>query len=107
MKIEIKPVVTTVQCNNYWTSKINGAVFVEKEEDIEPVWKVLCEQDEYWECYKNLIKVAPLEVPDPTYLQRYCENCGKTDIYNVDEVKRKLAEQGIEIILYQYWEDRY
>jgi hypothetical protein len=107
MKIAIKPEVTEVQCQGSWWSKIQGVVLVEREADIEPVWKVLCEQDDYWESYKELIKVAPTEVTHPSDLQRLCEYCGKTDIYNVKAVKAKLAEQGIDIILYQYRDYEY
>ena len=101
MEIKIKP--QTFTCYESWESKQQGVVFVEKESDIEPVWKALCEQDDYWESYKNLIKVAPAEITNVILdLRPYCEYCGKTDIYNVKELKEKLAEQGIEIILFQY-----
>lgn len=103
MEIKIKPQVFT--CYESWEAKRQGVVFVEKEEDIEPVWEALRDQDDYWESYKNLIKVAPTEINQVTDLQRYCEYCGKTDIYKVSELKSKLGEKGIEIILFQYRED--
>lgn len=100
MEIKIKPQVFT--CFEQWEAKQQGVVFVSKAEDIEPVWEALCEQDDYWESYKNLIKVAPTEINQVYELQKYCEYCGKTDIYDVKELKTKLAKQGIEIILFQY-----
>lgn len=82
---------------NSWEHKQNGVVLVEKEEDIEPLWKLLCEQDDYWEDNKNLIKVAPKEISDISQINRMCEYCGKTDIYNVSDLKKKIP-----FIIYQY-----
>ena len=71
MEIKIKP--QTVQCHEGWTAKREGVVFVQSEQNIEPVWEALCEQDDYWESYKNLIKVAPKEVSSEHDLKKYCE----------------------------------
>lgn len=105
MEIKIKPQVFIGY--ESWEPKRQGVVFVAKEEDIEPVWEALCEQDDYWESYKHVIKVAPTEIDSISDICWLCEYCGKTDIYNVPKLKAKLAERGIEIILYQYNENRY
>lgn len=94
MDILIKPQKFTG--SDSWESKLNGVILVEKEADIEPLWKLLCEQDDYWESYKNLIKVAPKEINSVGDIIRMCEYCGKTDIYNIDEI-RKI----IPFIIYQ------
>lgn len=104
MQIQIKPQFLTGYQS--WESKQQGVVFVQKESDIEAVWEALCEQDDYWESYKNLIKVGPTEVNSKYELEKYCEYCGKTDIYNVPELITKLREQGIEIFLFQYREEQ-
>lgn len=103
MEIQIKPQFITGYQS--WESKCQGVVFVAKEEDVEPVWEALCEQDDYWESYKNLIKVGPTEIDSIYNLRKYCEYCGKTDIYNVSELIKKLREKEIEIFLFQYRED--
>lgn len=100
MKITIKPQILTG--HESWEAKQEGVVFVQKREDIEPVWEALCEQDDYWESYKNLIKVGPTEINHVYDLKKYCEYCGKTDIYDVAKLKQKLSENGIEIFLFQY-----
>jgi len=79
---------------------MQGVIFVEKEQDIEPLFKLLCEQDDYWESYKELIKVAPKEIDKRSDLQQYCQYCGKTDIYDV-----KALKEQIPFIIYQYRED--
>ena len=78
MEIKIKPQVFTGDSS--WESKRYGVVLVEKESDIEPFWKLLCEQDDYWESYKSLIKVAPDVIDDVYDIERMCSWCGKTDI---------------------------
>ena len=82
-----------------WNSKMQGVVLVEKQEDIEPLWQLLCEQDSYWENYKELIKVAPKTIKSEEELKRLCEYCGKTDIYDV-----KKLQQIIPFVIYQYRE---
>ena len=56
MEILIKPQKFTG--SDSWESKLNGVILVEKEADIEPLWKLLCEQDDYWKIFKNVIKVV-------------------------------------------------
>lgn len=103
MQIKIKPQFVTSQ--EGWTAKMQGVVLVQKQEDIEPIWEAFCEQDDYWESYKNLFKVAPEEVNGPRDLEKMCEYCGKTDIYDYEKLKNKLLEQGLEFILFQYQEE--
>lgn len=100
MKIQINP--QFYEGSNSWYQKTQGVILVEKKEHIEPVWKVLCEQDDYWEDYKNLIKIAPLTIDNKTDLNCLCEYCGKTDIYDVDKVRKILAEQNIEFLIHQF-----
>jgi len=86
MEIKIKPKKFTG--GDSWESKQYGVVLVEKKQDIEPLWRLLCEQDHYWEKYKNLIKVAPTEIDDINEIYDMCEYCGKTDIYNIEELRK-------------------
>lgn len=79
-----------------WYTKQNGVILVEKEEDIEPLFKLLCEQDDYWENYKNLIKVAPKEIDSVADISRMCEYVGKTDIYDVEKIRKQIP-----FIIYQ------
>lgn len=95
LEIKIKPQIVT--CDGSWESKMYGAIFVEKEEDIDPLFKLLCDQDDYWEDYKELIHVAPKEVNSKSDLYKYCQWCGKTDIYDVKALKEKIP-----FIIYQY-----
>lgn len=82
---------------DYWHSKMYGVILVEKESDIEPLWKMLCEQDDYWESYKHIIKVAPKEISGVGELAKMCQYAGKTDIYNVKAIKAVIP-----FVLYQY-----
>lgn len=95
MKIIIKP--RYLEGCSSWESKIEGVVLVEKESDIEPLWKLLCEQDEYWVGYKNLIKVAPKEIDGVSEIISMCEYVGKTDIYELEELQKQIP-----FIIYQY-----
>ncbi len=80
----------------YWQSKLNGVILVEKEEDIEPLWKLLIEQDDYWEHYKEVIQVAPKEIDGEGDIANMCVYVGKTDIYNPQELQSKIP-----FIMYQ------
>jgi hypothetical protein len=94
MEIIIKP--RKFEGDSTWVSKLYGVILVEKEEDIELVWKLLCEQDDYWEDYKHLIKVAPKEIDSVSEISAMCEYAGKTDIYDV-----KALQEKIPFIIYQ------
>jgi hypothetical protein len=88
MEILIRPRKFT-GCTS-WQSKLNGVILVEKEEDIEPLWKLLIEQDDYWEHYKEVIQVAPKEIDGEGDISSMCVYVGKTDIYNVQELQSKI-----------------
>lgn len=88
MEILIKPQKFTG--SDSWESKQYGVVLVEKEDNIEPIWELLCEQDVTWKYYKNLIKVAPKEIESIKDLRNMCEYCGKTDIYNIEVIRKKI-----------------
>ena len=75
---------------------MRGVVLVAKEEDIETLFNLLCEQDEYWENHKDLIKVAPTEINGAGDLTALCEYVGKTDIYDIPKLKNK-----VDFLLYQ------
>jgi hypothetical protein len=98
--ITIRP--RQIKSQDSWESKIQGVLFVEKEKDIETLWILLCEQDDYWEDYKHLIKVAPKEIDNEEDLKKYCQYVGKTDIWNVKELQQK-----IDFIIFQYYEQYY
>lgn len=100
METIIKP--RKLEGRTVWIPKVNGVILVEKEEDIEPLWKLLCEQDSYWEKYKYVIKVAPKEIDSEGDIARMCTYVGKTDIYNPEELQSKIP-----FIMYQdfYYED--
>jgi len=88
MEILIRPRKFT-GCTS-WQSNLNGVILVEKEEDIEPLWKLLIEQDDYWEHYKEVIQVAPKEIDGEGDISSMCVYVGKTDIYNVQELQSKI-----------------
>jgi hypothetical protein len=94
MEIPIKP--QTFTGHTSWQSKLDGVILVEREEDIEPLWKLLIEQDDYWEHYKEVIKVAPKEINGIQDISRMCVYVGKTDIYNPKELQSKIP-----FIMYQ------
>jgi len=94
MEILIKPRKFTGF--NSWDSKMNSVILVEKEGDIEPLWKLLCEQDDYWKDYLHIIKIAPKEIDSEKDIIVMCEYCGKTDIYDVDSLRKKIP-----FIIYQ------
>lgn len=94
MEIIIRP--KKFEGDTYWQSKVYGVILVEKEEDIEPLWKLLCEQDDYWESYKKIIKVAPKEIDSVSDISRMCEYVGKTDIYEPEKLQAQIP-----FIMYQ------
>ena len=94
MKILIKPKEFTG--DDYWLKKQEGVILVEKEEDIESLWKLLCKQDDYWEDYKHIIKITPKEINDIGEIIGMCEYAGKTDVYEPEKMKRIIP-----FIMYQ------
>jgi len=95
--IKLKP--QKIECQDNWDSKIQGVIFVEKEDDIDILFNELVKQDSYWESYKRLIKVAPKEVEDKDTLKTYCEYVGKTDIYETEKIR-----EVVDFIIFQYRE---
>lgn len=79
-----------IKCQGSWYPKYESVILVESEEDIEPLFEALCKQDDYWKSYKNLIKVAPKSIDSISDIEHLCEYCGKTDIYNIEEIKQKF-----------------
>lgn len=103
MKIPTTP--SFIESDLYWFQKGHGAIFVEKEEHREPVFKILCKQDEYWEAYwgkeiSEIIHVAPKEASCRMgLLGQYHVHVGKVDIYNVGEFIAKCAEKGMDVLV--------
>lgn len=79
-----------------WESKLCGVILVEKESDIDVLWKLLCEQDDYWENYKEVIQVAPKEINSVADISKMCNYVGKTDIYDPKQLQAKIP-----FIMYQ------
>lgn len=100
--MEIKLVPNILTCIGYWHDKKQSIIFVENEDDIDILHKLLCEQDEYWVAYKKLIKVAPTEEISIPQIKEMCQYCGRTDILDVDELKEK-----VNFIIFQYDETEY
>lgn len=98
MEIEIKPKVTRFTGNLTWNSKWESVILVKSVDDIEPLFKLLVEQDDYFTGYKNLIKVAPDSIESVEDLKHMCEYCGKTDIWDLEGLQQK-----IDFIIYQYY----
>lgn len=98
MEIIIRPRV--LKGKSSWDSKCNGVVLVDNDKDIEPLWKLLCKQDEYWKHYKHLLKVAPKEIDSESDIISMCEWCGKTDIDDVEKL-----QSIIPFIIYQEFVD--
>lgn len=87
---------------DYWVPKRYGVILVEKEEDIKPLWVLLCEQDDYWAHYIHIIKVAPKEINGYSDIVHMCDYVGKTDIYVPEELMLKIP-----FIMYQVVDDSY
>ena len=95
MEIIIKP--RKLKGSEYWEHKMHGVVLVEKEEDIGKLFNLLMDQDDYWEGYKHLIKVAPKEIDSEKDIEELCEYTGKTSIYPI-----KKFQEVVPFIIYQY-----
>lgn len=87
MEIKVKSIFIG---DSYWEDKCLGVILVQKKEDIEPLWNLLCEQDSYWSSYKHLIKVAPSEISSVKDIIDMCEYNGKTDIYEPSKIYDKI-----------------
>jgi hypothetical protein len=103
MKIPTTP--SFIESDDTWYQKGHGAIFIEKEEHREPVFKILCEQDDYWEDYwkdelERIIHIAPKEANSRSELlsDNYV-NVGKVAIYDVKGFIAKCAEQGMDVLI--------
>jgi len=98
MKIPIKP--QYLECQGAWSSKRQGVVLVKNEEDKKRVYIMLCEQDDYWENYPELVQIAPVEINSIEDIKGMCRYCGKTDIYMMEAMKDR-----VDFMVYQYDEE--
>ena len=90
--MRIMDLLLTLKSQSCWDYKKEGVILVEKESDIEPLFKLLCEQDDYWEEYRELIKVAPSQpLESESQICQMCEYCGKTDIDNIKALQKKIS----------------
>jgi hypothetical protein len=95
MEIKYKP--KTFTGFDFWDSNGCGVIFVKDEADKQKLFTLLCEQDDYWESYKNLIKILPdISIDDVCNLDKYCEWVGSTDIYDV-----KALREQVDFLIYQ------
>jgi hypothetical protein len=83
-----------------WNSKCYGAIFTKNESDKKLLYELLCEQDEYWKKYSDLVQILPTDIHSISDLQKKCHYVGKTDIYDVDELRTK-----VDFLIYQYYDD--
>ena len=94
MEIKTKPKI--FKGFHMWYSVDNGVILVEKKEHIEPLWELLCEEDEGWESYKHVIKIAPKEIDSISDLDDMCVNVGMLYINEVEKIQNKIP-----FIIYQ------
>ena len=81
-----------------WFSKNPSVIFVESEELIDPLLQLLIKQDVDWKYYRKMIKVLPndLIIKDLDQLNVYCEDSGKTTIYDIPSLQKQIP-----FIIYQ------
>ena len=84
--------------SNHWNCKFDSVIFVEKFEDVEPLYLALCKQNEHWQFppYKKIIQVLPENISTISELYNYCTYCGLTDINNIEELRKEF-----KFIIYQ------
>ena len=95
MELVFKPKV--LSCQGSWTPKMEGVILVKKKSDIKPLFKLLCEQDDYWESYEKLIQVAPKgEIEDINQIRDMCQYVGKTDIWEetLEDIRNSSSPHG-------------
>jgi hypothetical protein len=95
MQIQIKPFTGYTD----WFRKTQSVILVERESDIEPLWKLLVAQGSYWKEYRHLIKVAPTTIDALDDLKSLCNHSGKTDINDIAGLQKVVP-----FIIYQYIE---
>ena len=76
----------------YWEPKRNGVILVCSQSDKELLFKLLCEQDEDWRHYKNVIQVIDKTIFDGIDLYKAIsyQYCGNTRIYDVAALREKV-----------------
>lgn len=98
LKVNSRYGVDGITTMDSWDSKRDSVIFVEKQEHIDIIFKALVAQDDYWEDYKDIIKVLPEE---QIYIGNYTVYCGKTDIYNVGKLRQDMLDVGVKFLIYQ------
>ena len=98
MKFTITQIIESMQS---WERKRFGVILVDKVENIDTVLQYLIEQDDTWENYKDLVKVAPASIVNERDLTRLCKYSGKTDIYEENEFFDFCKSKNIDVFLYQ------
>jgi hypothetical protein len=73
-----------------WRCKAKSVILVKDERDIESLWNLLCEQDEDWLNYKEVIRVAPKVLESELQLHNISVYCGKASIFNVEQLQAKI-----------------
>lgn len=97
MDIEIK---TVIKSQTYWDGKCHSVILVNDKQHINTVFKYLCNIDEDWISYKDIIQLKP-EINNIGDINVLCNYSGKTCIYNVTKFISDMAEKGIDIFIYQ------
>ena len=75
---------------DFWLSKRPSVIFVKNQEDKQKLYSLLVAQDDYWEGESKLIRVFSDDYTEYRKIYSVLENCGKLDIYNVDEIRGKV-----------------
>jgi hypothetical protein len=86
-----------------WESKQLSAILTDNAKNIDPIWEYLVAQDAYWETYKDLIRVRdPLATFErESDLERLCQYCGKTDIYDMLAFMEFCKSNNFDVFLFQ------
>ena len=98
MNIKFQPIKEVV-CSGSWRNEplVFGAIFVENETDIEPLWNLLCQESNTWQDYRHLIQVVPEHLNNISELKNFCHKVGDTVIDDVDKFKSQ-----IDFTIFQY-----
>ena len=94
--------ISDIKSQSSWVSKMESVILVDSDKDIDRLFDLLCEQDDYWKSYKDLIQVAPKTINNISELELMCDYCGKTDIYDEDWDR---IQSIVPFFVFQYRED--
>lgn len=101
-----------IESDTYWFAKGYGVIFVDKQENIKPVLDYLIEQDDYWESYKEIVKVIPdfikgpeISQDDYSRLMWQMEYVGKTDIYEMKSFFEFCRLNDIGVLVFSKTEE--